>query len=148
MFIPNEYSKGTLQFMALALLEAIQRKEAVEHTPGHDLESIVYLLGYSVLRRLVGSAGCPESLEKFFKNCFGQENVGDIADKRRDRQPLSWWYRDKGERQYISQQTSGIMRALFSDLETAVEAVHREAAANQRQATQALRGRRALGEVR
>ena len=124
MFIPNEYSKGTLQFMALALLEAIQRKEAVEHTPGHDLESIVYLLGYSVLQRLVGSAGCPESLEKFFKNCFGKETVREIASQRNKHEPLSWWYRDKREQPHIDKHMSGIMCRLFSDLETAVEAVH------------------------
>ena len=51
--MPGNYLKGTLQFMTLALLEAVKRKKPLEHTPSHDLESIIY-----VLLGLHGSAAC------------------------------------------------------------------------------------------
>ena len=54
--MPDDYLKGTLQFMALALLEAVKRKKPLEHTPSHDLESIIYVLGYTVLRHVVSSS--------------------------------------------------------------------------------------------
>ena len=92
VLMANQYSKGTLQFMALALLSAVSRKKPLEHTPGHDLESIVYVLGYTVLRRVVSSTGCPKSLEELFKSCFGKGIVQDIASERNNYQPLSWWY--------------------------------------------------------
>ncbi|KAH9935475.1 uncharacterized protein B0H18DRAFT_951014 [Fomitopsis serialis] len=44
---------GTLQFMALGLLRAVHAGTQVPHVSAHDLESIAYVLGYTVLRRLV-----------------------------------------------------------------------------------------------
>ena len=57
--MPGNYLKGTLQFMTLALLEAVKRKKPLEHTPSHDLESIIYVLGYTVLRHVVSSSEKP-----------------------------------------------------------------------------------------
>ena len=124
VLMPDRYSKGTLQFMALALLEAIQRKQALEHTPGHDLESIIYVLGYTVLRRVVSSAGCPETLNDFFKECFGQETVGNIATQRETCKPLTWWY--KHNDRHVKKYASGIMGGLFRGLVKLLRAVHGE----------------------
>ena len=124
MLMPGRCSKGTLQFMAHALLEAIDSETPLEHTPVHDLESIIYVLGYTVLRRLVGSAGCPRTLEDFFKDCFGKETVRDIAAQRETCKPLSWWYTHNDP--HVKKHVSGIMVGLFIGLETTVLAVHRE----------------------
>ena len=131
VLMPGRCSKGTLQFMAHALLEAIDSETPLEHTPVHDLESIIYVLGYTVLRRLVGSAGCPRTLEDFFKDCFGKETVKDIAAQRTSCEPLSWWY--KYDDPHMEKHMSDIMRGLFTGLEDAVLAVHKEALQTRRQ---------------
>lgn len=60
--------------MALSLLDATKGgNDTVAHTPSHDLESIVYVIGYTVLYRLVNTAGCPNTLEEVFNDCFGKE---------------------------------------------------------------------------
>ena len=131
--------------MAHALLKAVVGGTPLEHSPGHDLESIIYVLGYTVLRRLVGSAGCPDTLEKFFKDCFGKETVQDIAAQRLSCQPLSWWYINDDP--HVRKHTSSIMGELFQGLEDAVLAVHQGTAKKIYQAVQAER-QHALGEVR
>ena len=123
--------------MAHALLEAIDSEKPHEHTPVHDLESIIYVLGYTVLRRLVGSAGCPRTLEDFFKDCFGKESVKDIAAQRMSCKPLSWWY--QYDDPHIRRHMSGIMGKLFRDLVKAVKAVHEEDEEKLFQAIQAER---------
>ncbi|KZT68909.1 hypothetical protein DAEQUDRAFT_757301 [Daedalea quercina L-15889] len=81
---------GTLQFMALELLQGIKDKEVIQHTQVHDLESIAYVLGYTVLRRLINTPLCPETLNQGFCQYFGGMSVQDIINQRIDRQPLSW----------------------------------------------------------
>lgn len=122
--------------MALSLLQAIQRKRSLTHTPSHDLESIVYVLGYTVLRRLVGTVGCPKDLENHFKECFGKETVRDIAAERTVCQPLSWWYTLESDRPFIMKHTSGVMGGLFRGLQNAVKAVHEETDEKLNQAAQ------------
>ena len=112
--------------MALALLSAVSGKKPLEHTPGHDLESIVYVLGYTVLRRVVSSAGCPKTLEEVFKKCFGQETVSDIASQRMGCQPLTWLFAHEGDAMHIRKHMSGIMGELFLGLKKAIEAVHQQ----------------------
>ncbi|KAI0714371.1 hypothetical protein C8Q72DRAFT_868884, partial [Fomitopsis betulina] len=75
---------GTLQFMALPLLRTIRGPEKARpvHSPSHDLEAIIYVLGYSVLRRLVSTSGCPDILEEAFRACFGRKSVEAIIAQR------------------------------------------------------------------
>ena len=77
--------------MALPLLRTIRGPEKARpvHSPSHDLEAIIYVLGYSVLRRLVSTPGCPDILEEAFRECFGQESVEAIIAQRAAAQPLS-----------------------------------------------------------
>ncbi|EPS93207.1 NAD-binding protein [Fomitopsis schrenkii] len=119
---------GTLQFMAIPLLDAIAagRKTRLAHTPSHDLESIIYVLGYTVLRRLVSTAGCPGSLEKVFKRCFGQETVDDIISMRESQQPLSWYFKrgdDQAKIGHIHNHMSDIMCKLFEKLQVRLRGV-------------------------
>ncbi|KAI0726266.1 hypothetical protein C8Q72DRAFT_784068 [Fomitopsis betulina] len=81
----GETITGTIQFMALPLLAALMSGASVEHTASHDLESIAYLLGYTVLRRLVMTPDCPISLDQVLAKCFGQPTVGGILDNRKTR---------------------------------------------------------------
>ncbi|KAH9916782.1 uncharacterized protein B0H18DRAFT_1214928 [Fomitopsis serialis] len=78
---------GTLHFMALELLKT---RSLLKHTVAHDLESIGYVLGYSVLRRLLTVPGCPKSLRTQYREVFGAMSIKDIILQRKDRQPLSW----------------------------------------------------------
>lgn len=129
--------------MAIPLLDAIAagRKTRLAHTPSHDLESIIYVLGYTVLRRLVSTAGCPGSLEKVFKRCFGQETVDDIISMRESQQPLSWYFKrgdDQAKIGHIHNHMSDIMCKLFEKLQVRLRGVSEERDERERQATNAL----------
>ena len=117
--------------MALPLLRANSGKSSLSHSPAHDLESIVYVLGYTVLRRIVSTAGCPDTLEQAFKNCFGEPTVEGIMEKRTDRQPLTWHYDfDGGEPReiHIEQHMFDVMCDLFDELEKQVAAYKQQMA--------------------
>ncbi|KAI0043942.1 hypothetical protein FA95DRAFT_330622 [Auriscalpium vulgare] len=83
---------GTLQFMALGLLEAIIAGIPIEHRVEHDLESFIWVLGYSVQRKLLKDY--PEKTLKHeklsleFKAEFGKLKVNLIASARM--KPLSF----------------------------------------------------------
>jgi hypothetical protein len=50
-------TQGTAQFMAQALLRSTENQQdsAFVHLPQHDLESLVYVLAYAVVRRNVAT---------------------------------------------------------------------------------------------
>ncbi|KAH9933881.1 uncharacterized protein B0H18DRAFT_951835 [Fomitopsis serialis] len=99
---------GTLQFMAFKLhgLDA-----GMGHTPAHDLESAAYVLGYSVLRRLVNTPGCPNSLEQVFEKCFGGTTLQGIISQRATVLPLNWHYEFGSE---IDQERTSFIREHLS----------------------------------
>ena len=106
--------------MALPLLAALMSGASVEHTASHDLESIAYLLGYTVLRRLVMTPDCPISLDQVLAKCFGQPTVGGILDNRESQGPLRWINADEADydrRLFVKTWTSSIMRGLFDELQ-------------------------------
>ncbi|KAH9935469.1 uncharacterized protein B0H18DRAFT_1101224 [Fomitopsis serialis] len=110
---------GTLQFMALELLQAVHAGIPMPHHSAHDLESIAYVLGYTVLRRLVTTPGCPESLDKVFDTHFGGMTVEAIIYERANGpQPLSWAYRHKDDqiKQFALEHMSYALNTLFRSL--------------------------------
>ena len=111
--------------MALPLLAALMSGASVEHTASHDLESIAYLLGYTVLRRLVMTPGCPIILDQTLAKCFGQPTVDGILDNRESRGPLRWINADEADydrRLFVKTWTSSIMRSLFKQLRRTLQA--------------------------
>ncbi|TFY60996.1 hypothetical protein EVJ58_g4777, partial [Rhodofomes roseus] len=118
--------QGTLQFMARQLLEAMDKNKPIEHTVAHDLESIGYVFGYSILRRLLTIPRCPGELAKVFKQIFGAMLVGAVAMQRRDRQPLSWIVEvgDDVTSNFIQQHLSAPVVNVMKALELAIQAAH------------------------
>ncbi|KZT66586.1 hypothetical protein DAEQUDRAFT_758692 [Daedalea quercina L-15889] len=121
---------GTLQFMALQLLQAVHDEAIIPHVAAHDLESIANVLGYTVLRRLVSTPDCPESLEKVFKTVFGGTTVPMIAGVRYYGEggvhdnPLSWAYRDHRDiqrAQFTAAHISSPLAVLLYDLQFKVK---------------------------
>jgi len=78
--------------MAFELLNAMDAGVVTDHTSEHDLESTAYVLGYTVLRRLVNTSGCPSSLEQVIEKCFGGMTLQRIIAQRASAQPLNWHY--------------------------------------------------------
>ncbi|TFK36489.1 hypothetical protein BDQ12DRAFT_241892 [Crucibulum laeve] len=78
---------GTAQFMAREILDAILGNEQIEREPRHDVESFVYVLGYSVMRKSVlGSRNFDqhtrERLHRSFYSVFGRMRLDDILKER------------------------------------------------------------------
>ncbi|OCH88134.1 hypothetical protein OBBRIDRAFT_795539 [Obba rivulosa] len=80
---------GTLQFMAVDLLEALARRRTsqVEHLPQHDVESFIWVLIYALMRRLIEHP--PDNIPEGFKNefvmCFGRTTPMNIMTFRSSR---------------------------------------------------------------
>lgn len=107
--------------MALPLLRTIRGPEKARpvHSPSHDLEAIIYVLGYSVLRRLVSTSGCPDILEEAFRACFGRKSVEAIIAQRAAAQPLSWFHKlelDQLDLGFLNDNMSDVMDHLFGQL--------------------------------
>ncbi|KAH9843517.1 uncharacterized protein C8Q71DRAFT_728758 [Rhodofomes roseus] len=117
---------GTLQFMALQLLEAMDNNQPIEHTVVHDLESIGSVLGYSILRRLLTIPRHPGPLSKVFKDIFGAMEVKRIVLQRTRRQPLSWYVevKDAVTKHFITDHLSPPVAEVMNCLERAIKAAH------------------------
>lgn len=80
--------------MAFEILEAIVRNKAIAHEPRHDIESFIWVLCYSLTRRLVhDSKGMDKdsrtALHEFFHTNFGRMTVNTISLSRRALYPLA-----------------------------------------------------------
>jgi hypothetical protein len=77
--------------MAIEILDGIARKKNVNHQVHHDLESFVWVMCYSVTRRLVLTSKKTDSMDgdgraalhKFFYTNFGRMDIRSIAMARR-----------------------------------------------------------------
>ncbi|TFY74787.1 hypothetical protein EWM64_g9225 [Hericium alpestre] len=88
---------AALTFMAVELLQAAQWKQAIEHTPEHDIESFIWVLGYCVLRKLYSEAYAIKqsgyeymSMRKRFSKAFGQLALDNIIENRNSGGPVRW----------------------------------------------------------
>ncbi|TFY50854.1 hypothetical protein EVJ58_g10862 [Rhodofomes roseus] len=117
-----------IRFTEMKPREAMDNNEPIEHTVVHDLESIGYVFGYSILRRLLILPRYPGELAKVFKDIFGAMEVRQIALQRTRRQPLSWIIVVKGAdtkdfiRQHLSAPAAEVMTQLRWAIQTAHEA--------------------------
>lgn len=78
--------------MAVHVLDAIGIQPAIVQTSEHDVESFVWLLAYSVMRKLYGKAIGDERYimgQKFLQS-FGKSSVSEISSQRSARTPLTW----------------------------------------------------------
>ncbi|KAI0313349.1 hypothetical protein OF83DRAFT_1141897 [Amylostereum chailletii] len=119
-------------FVATSILVgALRGRRTIPHEPKHDLESVHWVLGYCVLRRLVHLAAedvhsvgknrnrleqdevkkVHVALKATFVRAFGQSSVVDILDSRTSQGPLSWIKNGLFDDLVKS---SGITRAFYS----------------------------------
>lgn len=96
--------KGTVQFMALELLTAFVKQQsgrasqiAFEQKPSHDIQSIVLVLVYTLLRRLrsiamsnVAYKNEAAMLNDAFKDAFGRNTVKFIRNVRQCAALFRW----------------------------------------------------------
>ncbi|KAH8094564.1 hypothetical protein BXZ70DRAFT_975915 [Cristinia sonorae] len=71
---------GTVQFMAIKLIEAMMNDNAIEHQVHHDMESIIWVLAYAIGRRLINenSEADDETKEKIFEFYTGAWGCGSL----------------------------------------------------------------------
>ncbi|KAF9491301.1 hypothetical protein BDN71DRAFT_1592344 [Pleurotus eryngii] len=87
---------GTVQFMAIAKLEAIT--SGTPCVPGftdqvhHDLESFIWVFAYTVMRRLMAEkrldSNSTKHIHKWFKECFCSLSASVVASNRAAYKPL------------------------------------------------------------
>ncbi|KAH9835120.1 uncharacterized protein C8Q71DRAFT_764152 [Rhodofomes roseus] len=118
----------TLQFMALELLQAVHAGRDIPHTAAHDLESIAYVLGYTVLQHLVNTPGCHIALAEAFQEHFGYMTVKGIIYQHSGIRPLKWNYlQDCGSpaEAFIADHVSlAAISDLLDDLRLKVSKIH------------------------
>ncbi|THH03603.1 hypothetical protein EW146_g10385 [Bondarzewia mesenterica] len=89
---------GTLQFMAVELLTAMkwkstQMRPAVHQNEKHDVESFVWVLVYSTMRKLLSLEAPPEErqeLKQLFEDSYGQLTIGKILSARTSGAPFEF----------------------------------------------------------
>ena len=80
--------------MAAEVLQAILTEILIKHEPWHNIESFIYILAYSLTRRVIlKSQPLDEDTRKkchlFFYSTFGQMKLDDIWTSRRGQGPLT-----------------------------------------------------------
>jgi len=74
-------------------IESYQTTKALaEHQPKHDLESLIYVLGYSIMRHVLTAAHHAPALCAQYEEIFGCMTPSEIGLRRCDQEPLSWLY--------------------------------------------------------
>lgn len=101
--------QGTLQFMAVDVLEVaassahvlLSVRPVFKQQAHHDLESIIWVLAYVLLRKLLSLAskteGCEQEKEVLgttLKDSFGRMKVADILKEKQLVNPLAWIDKD------------------------------------------------------
>ncbi|THH18765.1 hypothetical protein EW146_g2269 [Bondarzewia mesenterica] len=89
---------GTLQFMAVELLTAMKRKStqmrtAVHQNEKHDVESFVWVLVYSIMRKLLSLEAPSEErreLKQLFEDSYGQLTIDKILSARTSGAPFDF----------------------------------------------------------
>ncbi|KAF8166697.1 hypothetical protein BJ912DRAFT_1048865 [Pholiota molesta] len=86
---------GTAPFMAADISRAIVMNAPIKHEPKHDIEPIIYVLGYALTRHLLLDAqaseldpSAHERLRRFFRAMFGQISFDDQWMLNRVQAPL------------------------------------------------------------
>ncbi|ETW80102.1 hypothetical protein HETIRDRAFT_321835 [Heterobasidion irregulare TC 32-1] len=90
---------GTLQFMAMSLLNCLHESKPVTHTVEHDIESFIWSMIYAILRKLitVKHASSKETLlmTKLFRDSFGRLDIYLIRQSRVYLVPFDFLTRSK-----------------------------------------------------
>ena len=87
--------------MAAEILQAILTENPIVHEPRHDIESFIYVIAYSLTRRVVLESqslddNLRKSLHLFFYSTFGRMKLDDIWTSRRGQGPLTIRFRFPG----------------------------------------------------
>jgi len=109
--------KGTVQFMAIALLTAITNKvDNIKHNPEHDLESFIWVFVYCVLRKLAHTADSKDLkriASEFLKESFGKSKVSDILADRSSVAAFTWTHRETKSPEWATFVRSNISPAIL-----------------------------------
>ncbi|KAH9933885.1 uncharacterized protein B0H18DRAFT_982501 [Fomitopsis serialis] len=120
---------GSLQFMAWELLRGLHVGGDIHHTPEHDLESIAYVLGYTICCHLLNTPGCPDGLKQSFQECFGAMTLKDLCFQRNSLQPLAWLHsiphHDQQRLSFTVKHVSKPLAYALVDIEFKLQQVHR-----------------------
>ncbi|KAH8094557.1 hypothetical protein BXZ70DRAFT_948014 [Cristinia sonorae] len=84
---------GTVQFMAIELVEAMMDDNVIEHQVHHDMESIIWVLAYAIGRRLINDNSeaddeTKEKISKFFARAWGCGSLDAIVTAKSALVPL------------------------------------------------------------
>ena len=78
--------QGTLQFMAIYILDRLERSKPVIHTVEHDIESFIWSMVYAILRKLLAAQDAPsdekKSIDAIFRESFGRLDITKIYQSR------------------------------------------------------------------
>ncbi|THH15946.1 hypothetical protein EW146_g4616 [Bondarzewia mesenterica] len=111
---------GTLQFMATELLKAIKNKKPILQTVQHDVESFVWVLAYSTMRKLLSARSSTvehDELNRRFRASFGRLVVDEIWESRDSLMPLKFVREEKLETEFIPRYISEPLKELFLELD-------------------------------
>jgi hypothetical protein len=77
--------KGTAQFMAIEILRAVLNKSPIPRETHHDLESLLWVIIYTIYRRTIESikVDSAAAVQREFVAYFGGSTVQKILDVRR-----------------------------------------------------------------
>jgi hypothetical protein len=108
--------------MAIGILQAIVERKTIVHQVHHDLESFVWVMCYSINRRLVLdsnrlSADERADLHKFFHGNFGRMDMDSIAVTRQALQPLRFPHRFPN---LLSEPMTSLYDSLYDHLQLSV----------------------------
>ncbi|THH07610.1 hypothetical protein EW146_g9263 [Bondarzewia mesenterica] len=110
---------GTLQFMATELLKAIKNKTPILQTVQHDIESFVWVLAFSTIRKLLSAKSSTvehDELDRRIRASFGRLVVDEIWESRDSLMPLKFVSEEKLEKEFIPRFVSEPLTNLFGDL--------------------------------
>ncbi|KAF8067463.1 hypothetical protein FPV67DRAFT_1449112 [Lyophyllum atratum] len=106
---------STLFSMARELLYGMKKKFQIEQTPEHDVESIIIVLAYTALRKLLTTTSdddeCKEIMQSF-KGVFAHHSIDDIINSRSS--VVDWIELP------FAQRLSTPLRALFDSLDDSI----------------------------
>ncbi|KAL0957587.1 hypothetical protein HGRIS_001371 [Hohenbuehelia grisea] len=85
---------GTIHFMAIQLVEAMDNGKAIKHEVHHDVESIIWVLAYAIARRLINVNSKAEDdeiknkISMFFAAAWGGGSLNAIVTAKQALKPL------------------------------------------------------------
>ncbi|ETW80096.1 hypothetical protein HETIRDRAFT_419686 [Heterobasidion irregulare TC 32-1] len=113
---------GTLQFMAIELLSAMGKGKGheIKHAHHHDIESFIWVIAYSVLRKLVFNNIATQAemtaLKSYFRRSFGGLTANAIMDNRTNALPFAFTSDSLLATRFVPRTMSGHLSFFIAEL--------------------------------